>query len=60
MLVFFAFPVCLMCLTACGGFQKRIHERTITLRFLGIILKVFRFVGMVFYQVFLLSPVQKL
>ncbi len=52
-------------------FISRIHERTIPLRFLGIILRVLRVEvsvwisktigkggGMVFYQVFLLSPLQ--
>ena len=52
------------------GTRSRIHERTISLRFLSIILRVFRlevsvwFVnrwegGMIFYQVFLVSPWQK-
>jgi hypothetical protein len=50
--------------------RRRIHERTISLMCLGIILRILRlevFVwisetigkgGMVFYQVFLLSPLQ--
>ncbi len=52
--------------------RSQIHERTITLRFLGIILRVLRHEVSVwfflstrkgvwfFYQVFLLSPLQKL
>jgi hypothetical protein len=48
-------------------YRSRIHERTISLSFLGIILRNLRLLsfcmehrkgGLVFYQVFLLSPLQ--
>jgi hypothetical protein len=51
-----------------NGSKSLIRERVISLRFLGIILRVFRLEvsdflnhregGVVFYQVFLLSPLQ--